>query len=582
MASEPTAVSGDGAFAEREPARAQRTLTAGGANVLRVLAKNAGDRGNQTSVEVVAGRPVAVLSSGANPTLRITAREATGPSITVTVAAGSTAGTVSISVVQGTDDEQFADLSSVGAIVTALSGSSVVRAEAIAGGALPGTGTTNLGPTRTVVIRPAGADEIAAEDRLSIEEIVQAMSANLFVDVETVAPSAEPLDVGASNSGFLTGGRGAEPVVLLTDSTAREVAEVAPAPDEQPEDWTLRLTSTSGGARLVLEDGNGNQLERHDALTMDPDSDRYLPAALERDSQLLRGVDLYTRAGVSELPTSTGGRRALSPSAPPPTAAYLAAIDALVGDDRIDLLAASVQVHGHANLDVTQVHTALRAYAEAASDRGAPAIAFGSVGPNDDDVGEILDLANDVRSPRFVLVAPHGAHAAVAGLVGRLAVFRSPTFKAVPTLRVPPGNFRESELRRLVDPVTGNVLVVQKHRSRGVIVVKGVATNGWQLNVTRTADAAVREIKKIAEGFIGELNDVPNQTALGQQVTAYLLGLEREGAIVPSADGEDPAFHSLVYATPLDFAQGIVRIDIAIRPVRAIDYVYATIRVKAM
>jgi hypothetical protein len=56
--------------------------------------------------------------------------------------------------------------------------------------------------------------------------------------------------------------------------------------------------------------------------------------------------------------------------------------------------------------------------------------------------------------------------------------------------------------------------------------------------------------------------------------------MEREGALVPSTDGKDPAFLVDVYSTQLDFAQGIVRIDIAIRPVRAIDYIYATIRVK--
>ena len=42
----------------------------------------------------------------------------------------------------------------------------------------------------------------------------------------------------------------------------------------------------------------------------------------------------------------------------------------------------------------------------------------------------------------------------------------------------------------------------------------------------------------------------------------------------------DPAFVVDVYSTQTDFAQGIVRIDIAVRPVRAIDYIYATIRVK--
>ena len=35
--------------------------------------------------------------------------------------------------------------------------------------------------------------------------------------------------------------------------------------------------------------------------------------------------------------------------------------------------------------------------------------------------------------------------------------------------------------------------------------------------------------------------------------------------------------HPILPSVPLD---GIVRIDIAVRPVRSIDYVYATIRVK--
>ena len=51
-------------------------------------------------------------------------------------------------------------------------------------------------------------------------------------------------------------------------------------------------------------------------------------------------------------------------------------------------------------------------------------------------------------------------------------------------------------------------------------------------------------------------------------------------AIVPSTDGKDPSFKVDVYSTQADFAIGIVRVDIAIRPVRAIDYIYATILVK--
>jgi hypothetical protein len=50
---------------------------------------------------------------------------------------------------------------------------------------------------------------------------------------------------------------------------------------------------------------------------------------------------------------------------------------------------------------------------------------------------------------------------------------------------------------------------------------------------------------------------------------------------VPSTDGKETAFLVDVYSSQLDFAQGIVRVDIAVRPVRAMDYIYATINVQA-
>jgi hypothetical protein len=56
--------------------------------------------------------------------------------------------------------------------------------------------------------------------------------------------------------------------------------------------------------------------------------------------------------------------------------------------------------------------------------------------------------------------------------------------------------------------------------------------------------------------------------------------LERDGAIVPSVDGSSPAFQVEVYASQIDAAGGIVRIDIAVRPVREIAFIYATITVQ--
>ena len=100
------------------------------------------------------------------------------------------------------------------------------------------------------------------------------------------------------------------------------------------------------------------------------------------------------------------------------------------------------------------------------------------------------------------------------------------------------------------------------------------------MNVRRTANKAVRDIFALAERYIGQLNNDGNRRALFGQVTALLGQMERDGALVPSTDGTDPAFIAAVYSSQNDAALGIVRIDIAVRPVRAIDYVYATILVK--
>jgi hypothetical protein len=191
----------------------------------------------------------------------------------------------------------------------------------------------------------------------------------------------------------------------------------------------------------------------------------------------------------------------------------------------------------------------------------------------------IRDHAAATRNRRFVLVSPAGAAGAVAGAVGRLNPQDAPTFKPLPLQGIPPASYRESELNRLLGP-TVNLLVVQQRTGRGVIVLKGIDTTGDQISVTRVADQAIRETKAIAENFIGTLNTADAREALRQQIVATFTRMERGGALVPSTDGADPAFLVDVYSTQQDFAQGIVRIDIAVRPVRSIDYIYATIRVK--
>ncbi|MCF7643743.1 hypothetical protein, partial [Acinetobacter johnsonii] len=80
------------------------------------------------------------------------------------------------------------------------------------------------------------------------------------------------------------------------------------------------------------------------------------------------------------------------------------------------------------------------------------------------------------------------------------------------------------------------------------------------------ADICIRETRNISDNFIGVLNDAGARLALREQLVGTFTRMEREGSLVPSTDGTLPAFTVDVYSTQLDFAQGIVRVDIAVRP----------------
>lgn len=358
---------------------------------------------------------------------------------------------------------------------------------------------------------------------------------------------------------------------------ARNVLQLRPAAEADPTGLSVVIAAGQGGAAIVRVFQRGLQEEYTD-LVMDPDSDRYLPYVLANESRLIRFTPLSSRE-TNRMPAATAQPAEFTDGESPTVAQYQTAIDRLADDPRVDLVLASVEP-GRATGEVRQIHQALSAHAVAMAESAAPRIAFGSITASEsEDLDQIREHSALVRSRRFVLVAPPGAEGAVAGLVGRLNPQDSPTFKPVPLFGIPPARYRESALNRLLSSST-NLLVVQERVGRGVVVLRGLDTSGDQISVTRVADIAIRETKAISENFIGQLNTAEARLALKQQIIATFTRMEREGALVPSTDGTDPAFLVDVYSTQLDFAQGIVRIDIAIRPVRSIDFIYATIRVK--
>jgi hypothetical protein len=262
---------------------------------------------------------------------------------------------------------------------------------------------------------------------------------------------------------------------------------------------------------------------------------------------------------------------------------YDDALAQLESEEDVDLVLASFDSWSDWDL-IKQVHASIEAHCKVMSVNCMNRIGFGQAPPPtnfpsvDDEVEFISKQTLTMNSDRFVLVAPHGVVGAVAGLIGNMPVHYSPTFKTVSGVPGLSQKYAPSHLKSLLK---SNILVLEAKKGKGIIVEKGIATSGEQISVQRVADKAVRGTKMIGDLFIGTLNNVNGRNALREKCVEFFLQMEKDGAIVPSADGSDPSYKVDVYATDDDISKGIVRLDIAVRPVRAIDYVYGTILVRA-
>lgn len=566
------------------------TLVRNGAPLVDLTAAVSGERGNEISVEVVPGRATRTFAdAGNNAALRITAREAgaNGTQIAVQIAEAGADTQVSVTglaggplaVAAGTLDGLVQKLSAHPDLVVEKLGDVVPAA----------AGAANLQAAVTLVVRQRGQATKQFVDVTSAQAIVDALTAHGAIKA-TLAGGANaahlPTADSPDNDFHLHGGRSAGRALPLKgqQNAADDVVVLVPAPDADAQRLRVRVVqgTRNGTVRLhagIETDSGFEERERWDNLTMDPDSTGYLPAVLE-GSALVRAIDRFKPTGAVTWPAAVSDAKAFTKGAAPSTAAFKAAIDALDGEEAVDMLLAGLQGWADKNLDHLAVQKHMLGHARTQADKARPRIAIGSVSPAEaGDVKQVIAHAAEVGDRRFVLCTPAGSEGAIAGLLGHLEYFQSPTFKSIAALDVPLARYRDSELDKLVGP-EGNLCVIQKRRGRGTICLKGIATTGDQISVTRTADVCVRRVQAIADRFIGELNNADARNALKQMIVATLLQMERDGALVPSVDGESPAFQVDVYASQTDFAAGIVRIDIAVRPVRAIDYVYATITVK--
>lgn len=254
---------------------------------------------------------------------------------------------------------------------------------------------------------------------------------------------------------------------------------------------------------------------------------------------------------------------------------YIDALEWLKDEDDVDMVLAAIQDFSNSKT-VSEIYSGVISHCQNMSTASKGRLGFGQVPPNT-DLATSLQISNTLLSDRFVLLAPHGVVGAVAGRIGSLDYFQSPTFKTLSGLT---SLSRAIPLEEQSQLLQGNTVPVVDQRGRGVIVLRGLTTDGDQISVRRVADRAVRGVKMLGELFIGRLNNEEGRGALKQKLAEFLVQMQKDGAIVPSTDGKDPAFKLDVYSSQADFAMGIVRVDIAVRPVRAIDFIYATILVQ--
>lgn len=335
--------------------------------------------------------------------------------------------------------------------------------------------------------------------------------------------------------------------------------------------FSVEPGTTENTVRLLVSDGV--VFEVFDDVVMDPKSDRYLVRYVDANSALITATDLKSKTefpnnnplAVKET-TLKGGKNPGSPAAE----GYEAALERLEAEPEVDIVLAC-------DVSDPKIHALIEAHCNNMSREAQGRIGIGAVGQSE-DIKAVIKRTEVLSSDRFVIVAPYGVAGAVAGLISQLNYFESPTFKALSGIAELETYYTPSQLRQLLN---AGILPMRTQRGRGIHVVKGITTSKEQISVMRTTDHAVRVVKGISDRFIGTLNNELGRTALKAKITDLMTRMEEEGAIVPSTDLTQPAFMVDVHSSQLDFAQGIVRVDLAIRPVRAIDYIYATINVQA-
>lgn len=370
----------------------------------------------------------------------------------------------------------------------------------------------------------------------------------------------------------ISGKEGSKAKLVLKDLKNKDTALLtAKKSGEAGNSITVKVENGSAPESVKVMVTDGTAIEIFDNLVMDPGSNLNLAQYINTSSNLVTAEDLKS----ASKPPNNNPREAEASLSGGVTgviskADYETALDKLESEPDVDIVMAC-------DVADPEIHALIEAHCMKMSQEAKNRIGLGTVAKGE-SIKDITKRTNVLASDRFVLAAPYGTLGSVAGLISRLNYFESPTYKPLSGLSKLEAYYTPSEQMELLK---AGIIPLEAQRGRGIIVVKGIATSKEQISVMRIADHSVRGVKSIADLFIGTLNNQSGRMALKGKITEFLMRMEREGSIVPSTDGKEPAYLLDVYSSQLDFAQGIVRVDLAVRPVRAMDYIYATIKVEA-
>lgn len=395
------------------------------------------------------------------------------------------------------------------------------------------------------------ADKFGASDKFSVTKDVKQAFQNGVFQVFVVPIAGRN---GTKASLVLKDRKGRDTLTLTSRTMGEDGNVISVKVEDEPE-----------GDAVKIMISNGSNIEIYDRFDMET------AETINRKSALVTAQDLKSSSKApNNNPAPVEASLAGGVTGVISKEDYEAALEKIEGEPDIDMVVAC---------DVTdpEIHALVEAHCMKMSLEAKNRIGLGSVASGE-SVRDICARTKTLASDRFVLVAPYGCMGAVAGLISKLNYFESPTFKPVSGIAKLEANYTPSEQMEMLK---AGVLPLEAQRGRGIVVVKGISTSKEQISVTRVADHAVRGVKNISDLFIGTLNNENGRMALRGNITAFLTQMERENAIVPSTDGKEPAFLLDVYSSEMDFAQGIVRVNLAVRPVRAIDFIYATIKVEA-